>query len=200
MIFADLSIYHSTLEEWPIEKLMQSHPDWSQAYSMQQVHGDHIENISELSTLTVIPECDALFSENKKQVLIIKTADCVPLAITDLKTNRFAGVHAGRAGTEKKILKKTLQTFIKQGSKPEDLYIYLGPSIGPCCYEINRDTHQVYDLWQNNLSQALELGVPAQNIHVSGICTRHHFPKKYYSYRGGDLEKRFFTVISKIQS
>jgi len=200
MIFADLSIYHSALTESPLSNLLKNHPSWAEAYAMQQVHGDNIQDISQWPLVKLIPECDGLISQNIKQTLIIKTADCVPIAISDNTKPHFAAIHAGRAGTEKLILKKTLQKLTALGSQPHSLYVYLGPSIGPCCYEINRETHEVYDLWKKNQKQALEMGLPAENIKLSGICTCCHKPKQYYSYRGGDLEKRFFTVVSKLQS
>jgi len=200
MHFADLNIYHSTLNEWPYENLLKSHPEWSKAFQMQQVHGDTIKEVGEQFHIGMVSECDAMISNQRNQTLVIKTADCVPIAITDIQKNDFAAVHAGRAGTEKKILKKTLQLMIQKGSQPQDIYVYLGPSIGPCCYEINRQTHEVYDLWKNNHAQAVALGVPPDHIKLSGQCTRCHEPKQYYSYRSGDLEKRFFTVISKLQS
>ncbi len=193
-------IYHSTLEEWPFEKLVEKHPQWQKALRMQQVHGDAVHQTGLFSDPSLTPECDAMLTSQKTQTLIIKTADCVPIAITDFQQNSFGAVHAGRAGTEKKILKIILQQMIENGSKPSNLYVYLGPSIGPCCYEINRNTHEKYDLWKKNQQQALEMNIPLENIKISGICTTHHTPKQYYSYRAGDLEKRFFTVISKIQS
>jgi copper oxidase (laccase) domain-containing protein len=198
--FADLNIYHSTLDEWPYQNLLKRHPEWTNAFQMQQVHGDKAVEITGLSSPAVVPECDALISSNAKQILIIKTADCVPIAITDIKKKSLGAVHAGRAGTQKKILTKTLQQMIQNGSQPADLYVYLGPSIGPCCYEINRQTHEIYDLWKHNYDQAVSLSISSDHIKLSGVCTHCHQPKKYYSYRSGDLEKRFFTVVSKIQS
>ena len=70
----------------------------------------------------------------------------------------------------------------------------IGPSIGPCCYEVGSDVigrvhsslpapksllrpHPVqgkayFDLWQANFDQLRRCGVPAAQIEVARTCTR----------------------------
>src|ERR1700730_16548375 len=43
--------------------------------------------------------CDALVSSTPHILLVVKTADCVPVLIADSKTGAFAAVHAGWRGT-----------------------------------------------------------------------------------------------------
>ncbi|MEP6636960.1 MAG: laccase domain-containing protein, partial [Acidobacteriota bacterium] len=43
--------------------------------------------------------CDALVSDADQVLLGVKTADCVPVLIGDVRTHAFAAVHAGWRGT-----------------------------------------------------------------------------------------------------
>jgi copper oxidase (laccase) domain-containing protein len=51
------------------------------------------------------------------------------------------------------------------------------------------------DLWRANIDQLAEAGVPAANIHVSGLCTRTH-SEAFHSYRAsGSAAGRMAAVI-----
>jgi copper oxidase (laccase) domain-containing protein len=78
------------------------------------------------------------------------------------------------------------------GSKPEDLIAAVGPSIGPCCFEVGEevqaeferafaDAHELFpdvvgdrprvDLWEANRRQLLAAGLTPEAITVVGECT-----------------------------
>ncbi|WP_051170710.1 polyphenol oxidase family protein [Tatumella ptyseos] len=78
---------------------------------------------------------DALFSHHGQPVAIY-TADCLPVLIASEKTHQVAAAHAGLKGTLAGILQQTLSRFFAEGSAASDLYIAIGPAIGPCCYEL----------------------------------------------------------------
>ena len=68
----------------------------------------------------------------------IYTADCVPVLLhTGHKTAPGALMHLGRRGIEQRLLEKCFRALIsKQNNSEHKLQIQLGPSIGPCCYEV----------------------------------------------------------------
>lgn len=79
------------------------------------------------------------------------------------------------------------------GSSPRDIIVGIGPSIGPCCYEVgpevvaqvekvlnnkkgpinneSPDGKGYFDLWEANKKQLVQMGIPEGNIEFAGICT-----------------------------
>ena len=97
-------------------------------------------------------------------------------------------------GTVKLAAQKTAETLKQKfNCKPTNLLVGIGPSIGPCHYEVGPEViSQVEDtfgstegyisgespngkgyfnLWEANKRQIIEAGIPAQNIEVAQICT-----------------------------
>ncbi len=70
---------------------------------------------------------------------VIKTADCLPV-IFYAPDYAVAGiVHAGWRGTKAKITLRALRRMTAMGVKPDSLGVFIGPGIGPCCYEVRED-------------------------------------------------------------
>ncbi len=73
-------------------------------------------------------------------LLAVQTADCVPILLVDPKKRAVAAVHAGWRGTLARITQKTAGRMRYEfGSNPADLLAAIGPSIGPCCYEVGAE-------------------------------------------------------------
>ena len=73
-------------------------------------------------------------------LLAVQTADCVPILLVDPKKRAVAGVHAGWRGTLTRITQKAVGRMqFEFGTKPQDLFAAIGPSIGPCCYEVGAE-------------------------------------------------------------
>jgi hypothetical protein len=73
-------------------------------------------------------------------LLAVQTADCVPILLVDPKKRAVAAVHAGWRGTLARITQKIVGRMrFEFGSKPADLLAAIGPSIGPCCYEVGAE-------------------------------------------------------------
>ncbi len=79
-------------------------------------------------------EGDALFTAEEGLALSVITADCVPVLLA--APDRLAAVHAGWRGIAGNIVAETLTAA---GGRPEDWTAWIGPSIGPCCYEVGED-------------------------------------------------------------
>ena len=80
---------------------------------------------------------DALVTNVQNLLLSVQTADCVPVLLVDPKQRAVAAIHAGWRGTLARIAQKAVGRMIQEyGSKPSHLLAAIGPSIGPCCYEV----------------------------------------------------------------
>ena len=83
---------------------------------------------------------DASLTDSRGILLGVQTADCVPILLVDPKKRAVAAIHAGWRGTLGRTAEKTVGEMRKQfGSEPADVLAALGPSIGPCCYEVGTE-------------------------------------------------------------
>ena len=83
---------------------------------------------------------DASITNRPNLLLAIQTADCVPILLVDPKKRAIAAIHAGWRGTLARIVAKTLGKMqMHFGTNPRELLAAIGPSIGPCCYEVGTE-------------------------------------------------------------
>lgn len=107
--------------------------------TMRQVHGGHVVEVKD-KTLKEAGEADGMITSAPDVYLGVLTADCVPILFVAPKQKLVAAVHAGWRGTLAGIADKTVRMFSDQyGVEASDLEVALGPSIGPCCYEVKDD-------------------------------------------------------------
>lgn len=173
-----------------------------------QIHSDHIQNISETGEYS---NCDALITKDKNLFLIVTIADCIPIFLYDSRTRAYAAVHAGWRGTEKGILKKTIEKMRATFStETNDLFAYLGPSARKCCYHVDEDVackfdkkylidsegvNYKLDLIAMNYDMLVDTGIGENKIEISGECTICN-PSLFHSYRRDkDLSGRMMAVI-----
>lgn len=160
-------------------------------------------------------ETDALVTATPGVFLTLRYADCVPVLLVDPLRRAVGIAHAGWRGTLALVAQRTAQTMMAEfGCRAEDIRAAVGPSIGPCCYEVGGEvvtqtkavfagqadgllkagvTRAHLDLWQANRLQLEAVGV--SQVEVAGICTRCH-SDDYFSHRGeGGRTGRFGAVI-----
>ena len=82
---------------------------------------------------------DALITKEKKIILGVLTADCVPILIYDNKLKIISAIHAGWKGAYKGIVKKVIKFLFKNGSESKNLIVAIGPCISQKNYEIKKD-------------------------------------------------------------
>jgi YfiH family protein len=83
---------------------------------------------------------DASTTKEPGLLLGTQTADCVPILLVDPKKRVVAVIHAGWRGTLARIAQKTMGRMqFEYGCRPADLLAAIGPSIGPCCYEVGAE-------------------------------------------------------------
>lgn len=177
-----------------------------------QVHGDRIEIVGlkdrgrgALTGQSSLPGTDALVTGVARVPLSSYYADCVPVFLFEPQKKVIAVAHAGWKGTALRIAEKTLKKMADHfGVEPRNCLAGIGPSVGPCCYEIDKKVLDPFkesfpgikelvvlsppgrwrlDLWEANRRTLLDAGLRAENIMISRICTSCH-RKKFYSYRG----------------
>ncbi len=165
---------------------------------------------------TLLPPADALITDAPEVYLLACFADCVPLLFFDPVQRAVGVAHAGWQGTVKQIGAATVRAMTAAfGSRPADLRVVIGPSVGPCCYNvwphvaeqvraalpsqpeavIERDGQTFFDLWQSNLATLIASGVRPEQIDVSRICTVHH-ADRFFSHRATNgATGRFAAII-----
>ena len=137
---------------------------------------------------------DAMITDVPRLCLAVLAADCVLVLFFDPQKKVIAAVHAGWRGTVKLAAQRTAETLKQEfNCNPTELLVGIGPSIGPCHYEvgpevisqvedtfgstdgyINDETPDgkgYFNLWEANKRQIMEAGIPARNIEVAQICT-----------------------------
>ncbi len=161
---------------------------------LRQKHRDGIVVIDEKDALPrPVVEGDGLITQRHGIALCIKTADCVPMLFVDSRQKVVGAIHAGWRGTALNIAAKMARVFSERFcSRRQDILVFIGPSIGPCCYEVGANVfdafsgikgresffhklqkkdHWAFDLPHANRFQLVEEGIPDDHIQASGICT-----------------------------
>ncbi|HXQ27533.1 MAG TPA: peptidoglycan editing factor PgeF [Candidatus Acidoferrales bacterium] len=111
------------------------------AITLRQIHSDVAHRVdTSTARAAEAPQGDALFTREPGLLLVVQTADCVPILLADTKRRAVAAIHAGWRGTLRRIAAKTLGRMqMEFGTRPEDVIAALGPGIGRCCYEVGSD-------------------------------------------------------------
>lgn len=158
----------------------------------RQCHGTTVRNADEDTPVPAdgrseFPDCDGLFTRQPHTVLAVRTADCVPIVVSDAARPWIGVVHAGWRGTIGAILSHLIDRAMGHGSRPGDLHLWIGPHIHACHYEVSEplslrfqqafperqvlrpDGH--LSLLESNIAQALRAGIPEANIRASTLCT-----------------------------
>ncbi len=95
---------------------------------MKQVHGSKINIVDESGEY----EGDGIFSKEKGLILVVRTADCLPLLFYSPKLNMIGAVHMGWRSAREGILNNInfdLSSFT----------VFAGPSLRKCCYEVGEE-------------------------------------------------------------
>ncbi|HEX7085663.1 MAG TPA: polyphenol oxidase family protein [Vicinamibacterales bacterium] len=169
---------------------------------LRQVHGAAVHVVDGPAAAGMRPEADIAVTASGTFAVAVQVADCVPLLVAGRRA--VAAAHAGWRGTAANVAGTAIEALVRLGEDRRDLHAAIGPSIGPCCYEVGdeladrfaeagwRDvldrwftrpgSERHLDLWTANRDQLIAAGVPAAQVHASGLCTRCH-GAWFHSYR-----------------
>ncbi len=161
---------------------------------MNQVHSDTIVTVTKG---VEVLETDGLITTQPELSLMVLVADCVPILFYDPRQKIIAVAHAGREGSFLNIAGKMILKLEKEfNSSPQDVKVFLGPSIQKECYRVDQKIikrferqwgkkyiyhHINLNLPLLNQDQLLKTGVKKENISSSKIC--NHCDQNYFSYR-----------------
>ena len=175
-----------------------------QAITVRQVHGAHVAKVCATDAAGTIADADGLATACPGLVLLMRFADCVPVLFYAPDRTVVAIAHAGWRGTLQGIAVRTAALLRDAfGCDPGALRVGIGPSIGPCCYEVGADVYGPIldrfgtdsgvvapqhapgkarvDLWRANLIQLQHFGI--HQVEMAEMCT-HCRREEFFSHRG----------------
>ena len=92
---------------------------------------------------SALPDTDALVTDSPGVVLVAFSADCALVALVDPCRRAIGLAHASRRGTLGHVAARTVRAMQRLfGCQPADLVAAIGPSIGPCCYEVGPEVRE----------------------------------------------------------
>jgi len=162
---------------------------------MKQIHSDIVETVNKN---TSIKECDAMITSDKSVALCVVVADCIPAILIDEIKGVVGVAHAGREGSYKNIVKKTVMKMEKEFTC-KDIKIIFGPSIKKCCYEVGEEVIKGFKEFTCKENGKTYLDLIAlntkklKNVTVDSTCTC--CDENYFSYRRDNTKKRFCGVV-----
>lgn len=139
---------------------------------------------------------DGIYTREKGVTLTTHYADCVPLFFYAPKYHIIGLAHAGWRGTVMQIGDKMIEEWMTKYDIPlSEIEVGIGPSIGPCCFEVHDDVASEFEkkfgkasfivenpsngkyninLWECNRQSLIKLGINSEKIYVSDMCTCCH--------------------------
>lgn len=182
-----------------------------------QVHSDTVGVVSRADAGTRLDATDAVVTDVPELPLLILTADCAGVSLYDPIKRVIGLAHAGWRGTAAGVAARTVERMMDEyGSDPGDITAGVGPSIGPCCYEVGTEVADAFhaqqplvaghvftgrgerwmlDLWRANTLQLVTAGVFEANIECARLCTSCR-TDEFFSHRAeGRRTGRFGAVM-----
>lgn len=173
-----------------------------------QVHSARVQTVSNPGRYEAT---DGVATDKKDLYLVVTVADCAPVFMYAPRQDVIAAVHAGWRGTIQNIGGRMIDLLRQEWAvPPAELTVFIGPSAGPCCYEVGEEVARLFDpsfveevgggkymvdVAGMNKRQVIDAGVLPANIehlHECTICS----PDRYHSYRrDGTLSGRMMAVI-----
>ncbi len=164
----------------------------------QQVHGAAARMVTQRDWESVF-EADGLITGEAECYLSITIADCLPIFFVDVRERVVGLAHAGWRGLLRGIIGSTMIMLKKSGARIEDLRVGLGPSIGPCHFEVGlavarqfeeqlgadiiarREEKLFIDLWKSAARLLGRAGLAPGQIKTNEQCT--YCDEHFFSYR-----------------
>ena len=177
----------------------------------RQTHHVNIREVEEkdagygLTRPSGYTDIDGLITGALNLPLITYHADCVPLFFYAPRQRLIGLAHAGWRGTAANMAAAMVKALCQRGSAPAELLAGIGPSAGPCCYQVGPEVAERFagledesgpllrpdervlgkyklDLWRANRAFLLQAGLKPENIIIGGLCTVCH-PRLFFSHR-----------------
>ena len=189
------------------EKLAQSlglpcSPVW-----LNQVHG---RDIIEASSQNMGSEADGSIGTTPDEICAVMTADCLPILLAMQDGSGVAALHGGWKGLLLGILEAAIERF-----DSSNLWVWLGPAIGPRAFEVGLEVKEAFALKHPTLESAftptregkfladiyriarglLEIAGVSSSQVVGGDWCTYTQTHDFFSYRRDHTTGRMATLI-----
>ncbi|MCM8831616.1 MAG: polyphenol oxidase family protein [Candidatus Omnitrophica bacterium] len=168
--------------------------------SLKQLHSTKINVVKDEGLYAG----DGLITKSNKLLLVVKTADCLPIFLYSKLKNLIGLVHMGWRGAINGILDNLPQNL-------SSFKVIAGVGLRSCCYKVGREFLKYKEILpflikKDNvlyfdpirfLIEKLKLkGLKEENFFDIGICS-FCFPYKFYSFRRNNTNYRTLSFITK---
>lgn len=100
----------------------------------RHVHGTDVWTVGQ--PLADDATFDGLVCDRPGAVLAAFAADCIPILFAEPDARVCGAAHAGWRGTVAGIARNMVAAMQALGARADRIRVALGPSIGPCCFEV----------------------------------------------------------------
>ncbi|XP_015707227.1 laccase domain-containing protein 1 [Coturnix japonica] len=88
---------------------------------------------------------DGIVTNQKGVTIAAPGADCIPLLFADPVRKACGAAHSGWKGTLLGVSMATVNAMVSEyGCNVKDILVVLGPSVGPCCYKLPRESAEEF--------------------------------------------------------
>ena len=184
-----------------------------------QVHDTRLAILDETAVCGPLEGFDAVLTNRLATPLMTFSADCPLLLLYDPENRAIGLAHASWRCTLARIAALLVERMTRVfGSDPGALLAGVGPSAGPCCYEVQedvraaaaelpnhvelfprRDGRMYFDLWEANRRELTASGVPHSQIELAQVCTMCR-TDVFYSFRREGAGCGHFGLLAGIAS
>jgi YfiH family protein len=114
--------------------------------SLRQIHSDLISRVDGSEVARESIAGDGLVTDTPGIVIVVQTADCLPIILVDRKLHALGVFHAGWRGTAQRIVEKGVGEMRKHfKSDPRNLLAAIGPGVQSCCYEVGEEVRTKFE-------------------------------------------------------
>ena len=155
-------------------------------------------------------DADASYTTHNKVVCSIRTADCMPLLITDEEGSFVAAIHAGWRGLSSGIIENTLKKINARG----EIIVWIGPHISQEYFEVGAEVRNIFlendpastEAFTNDENEKYFLSMlkvaklklkslGVQKIFITKNFCTYKNANNYFSYRRETSKERMTSLI-----
>ncbi len=184
---------------------------------LEQIHSNRVVKAVKTASLQ---QADASYTDEPDVVCAVLTADCLPLLVCSRDGTQVAAIHAGWRGLLAGVISNTVSAMqiprsplLGKNGAGKDLMVWLGPAIGPDCFEVGTEVREAFiqksaafnnafkkqsngkwlaDIYQLARDELTALGIA--NVYGGTHCTVTEH-ESFYSYRRDTQTGRMATLI-----
>lgn len=172
---------------------------------LEQVHGTQVIHLADWRAGI---QADAAWTDRAAEVVVIKTADCLPILLADRNVGVVGGIHGGWRSLAAGIIDNTLSALPVPGT---ELYAWIGPAICGRCYQVGGEVREAFEAIDPSLLEAFEPDgerwradlkwIAAKQLCDAGVevfdCARCTFEDEdeFYSFRRDGASGRMASLI-----